>query len=105
MTVLEVLRVMGRGASAQFRFGNRKPGSTTPLLFELGDKHLKDCERMYVPLFLFYRLNIKRVKSLNIYGKKKIFYNLFAQSLIRIFVLTYTIYQWILSNIFLRKCM
>ncbi|XP_043684488.1 transmembrane protein 131 [Vespula pensylvanica] len=45
MTVLEVLRVMGRGASAQFRFGNRKPGSTTPLLFELGDKHLKDCER------------------------------------------------------------
>ncbi|XP_014609837.1 PREDICTED: transmembrane protein 131 isoform X1 [Polistes canadensis] len=45
MTILEVLRVMGRGASAQFRFGNRKPGSTTPLLFELGDKHLKDCER------------------------------------------------------------
>ncbi|XP_043261221.1 transmembrane protein 131 isoform X2 [Colletes gigas] len=45
MTILEVLRVMGQGATAQFRFGNRKPGSTTPLLFELADKHLKDCER------------------------------------------------------------
>lgn len=48
MTILEVLRMSGRGASAQFRFGHRKPGSTTPLLFELTDKHLKDCERMYV---------------------------------------------------------
>lgn len=45
MTILEVLRMNGRGASAQFRFGNRKPGSTTPLLFELVDKHFKDCER------------------------------------------------------------
>ncbi|XP_015437161.1 PREDICTED: transmembrane protein 131 [Dufourea novaeangliae] len=45
MTILEVLRIMGQGANAQFRFGNRKPGSTTPLLFELADKHLKDCER------------------------------------------------------------
>lgn len=48
MTILEVLRMSGRGASAQFRFGNRKPGSTTPLLFEISDKPLKDCERMYV---------------------------------------------------------
>lgn len=52
MTILEVVRMIGRGASAQFRFGNRKPGSTTPLLFELADKHLKDCERMYVSLLL-----------------------------------------------------
>ncbi|XP_026827483.1 transmembrane protein 131 isoform X2 [Ooceraea biroi] len=45
MTILEVLRMTGRGASAQFRFDNRKPGSTAPLLFELADKHLKNCER------------------------------------------------------------
>lgn len=45
MTILEVLRMSGRGASAQFKIGNRKPGSTTPLLFELVDKHFKDCER------------------------------------------------------------
>lgn len=56
MTILEVLRMTGRGASAQFRFGNRKPGSTMPLLFELEDKHLKDCERMYVSSLLFYNL-------------------------------------------------
>ncbi|XP_072746094.1 transmembrane protein 131 isoform X2 [Anoplolepis gracilipes] len=45
MTILEVLRMSGRGASAQFRFGNRKPGSTAPLLFEFVDKQFKDCER------------------------------------------------------------
>ncbi|XP_070516268.1 transmembrane protein 131 isoform X3 [Cardiocondyla obscurior] len=44
MTILEVLRMSGRGANAQFNFGYSKAGSTTPLLFELTDKHLK-CER------------------------------------------------------------
>ncbi|XP_066591952.1 transmembrane protein 131 isoform X2 [Prorops nasuta] len=44
MTVLEAVRLVGRGAHAQFRFGNRKPGSNSPLLFDLADKHLKDCE-------------------------------------------------------------
>lgn len=60
MTILEVLRVMGQGANAQFRFGNRKPGSTTPLLFELAEKHLKDCERMYVSLPSFYHSSIMK---------------------------------------------
>lgn len=46
----------GRGANAQFRFGSRKPGSTTPLLFELAEKHLKDCKRMYVSSFASYDL-------------------------------------------------
>ena len=59
MTILEVLRMSGRGASAQFRFGHRKPGSTTPLLFELTDKHLKDCERMYVSSFSPHNLGKK----------------------------------------------
>ncbi|XP_033217734.1 transmembrane protein 131 isoform X2 [Belonocnema kinseyi] len=45
ITILEVMRLVGRGAFAQFKFGNRKPGSATPLLFELAEKHLKDCER------------------------------------------------------------
>ena len=47
MTILEVVRLVGRGAHAQFKFGNRKPGSSTPLLFELAEKHLKDCERTF----------------------------------------------------------
>lgn len=44
MTILEVLRLVGRGAHAQFKFGNLNPGSKSPLLFELTEKHLKDCE-------------------------------------------------------------
>jgi len=44
MTILEVLRLVGRGAHAQFKFGNLHPGSKSPLLFELTEKHLKDCE-------------------------------------------------------------
>ncbi|XP_034937146.1 transmembrane protein 131 [Chelonus insularis] len=45
LTILQVVRLSGRGAHAQFKFGNRKSGSNTPLLFELAEKHLKDCER------------------------------------------------------------
>uniref|UniRef100_A0A0C9S2V7 TMEM131 protein n=1 Tax=Fopius arisanus TaxID=64838 RepID=A0A0C9S2V7_9HYME len=45
LTILEVVRLVGRGAHAQFKFGNRKPSSNTPLLFELAEKHLKDCEQ------------------------------------------------------------
>lgn len=73
MTILEVLRVMGQGANAQFRFGNRKPGSTTPLLFELAEKHLKDCERMYVSLPSFYRSSI--MKKWNHFTKNYYLFN------------------------------
>ena len=44
LTILEVVQVVGQAANAQFKFGNRRPGSGTPLLFELAEKHLKDCE-------------------------------------------------------------
>ncbi|XP_073994610.1 transmembrane protein 131 isoform X2 [Rhodnius prolixus] len=44
LTILEVVELIGSGAYVQFKFGNRKPGSSTPLLFELVDKHLKECE-------------------------------------------------------------
>nr|XP_012140645.1 PREDICTED: transmembrane protein 131 [Megachile rotundata] len=60
MTILEVLRVIGQGTNAQFRFGNRKPGSTTPLLFELADKHLKDCEREQLKRNPVPNLTVKR---------------------------------------------
>ncbi|XP_046626245.1 transmembrane protein 131 isoform X3 [Neodiprion virginianus] len=60
MTILEVLRLVGRGAHAQFKFGNRKPGSNTPLLFELADKHLKDCERERLRQSPIPNLTVKR---------------------------------------------
>lgn len=45
LTMLEIIRLTGQGASPNFKFGNRKPGSNMPLLFELTEKHLKDCEK------------------------------------------------------------
>ncbi|KAF5274287.1 hypothetical protein FQR65_LT04405 [Abscondita terminalis] len=44
LTVMEVIQLIGQGAIPNFKFGNRKPGSTQPLSFELTDKYLKDCE-------------------------------------------------------------
>lgn len=45
LTILEIIRLNGQGAFPHFKFGNRRPGSSQPLLFELTEKHLKDCER------------------------------------------------------------
>lgn len=42
-TVLETVWLTAKSVVPQFKFGNRKPGSKTPLLFELTDKHLRDC--------------------------------------------------------------
>lgn len=61
MTILEVLRITGRGANAQFTFDDRVPGSNEPLLFELTDKHLKNCERMYVSSLLPHGLKGRRL--------------------------------------------
>jgi hypothetical protein len=54
LTILEVVQVSGQAAHAQFKFGNRKPGSGTPLLFELAEKHLKDCESKLIFFFLLH---------------------------------------------------
>lgn len=48
-TVLEAIWLTAKAGVYQFKFGNRKPGSTTPLLFELSDKHLRDCDRKLTP--------------------------------------------------------
>lgn len=45
MTIVEAVQLTGRGGHALFKFGNRKPGSDAPLIFELTEKHFKDCER------------------------------------------------------------
>ena len=44
LTALDMLVVQGRGAYGQLQFGSQRPGSSSPLLFELTEKHLKDCE-------------------------------------------------------------
>ncbi|KAG5882529.1 hypothetical protein JTB14_038140 [Gonioctena quinquepunctata] len=45
LTILEVIRLNAQGAQPSFKFGNRKPGSTQLLTFDLTDKHLKECKR------------------------------------------------------------
>lgn len=44
LTILEVLRLNGKGTIPLFKFGNRKPGALQPLLFEVSEKHLKVCK-------------------------------------------------------------
>ncbi|KAJ1521626.1 hypothetical protein ONE63_003273 [Megalurothrips usitatus] len=44
LTVMEVLMVKGKATRPQFRFGNRQPGSTNPLTFDLPEKLLQECE-------------------------------------------------------------
>lgn len=60
LTILEVLRISGRATQAQFKFGNRKPGSDEPLMFELSKKHLRDCERERHRRFPAPNLTVKR---------------------------------------------
>ena len=43
VTGLELVSVSGQGQSAKFLLANRKPGSNQPLLFDIGEQHLKNC--------------------------------------------------------------
>lgn len=45
LTVVEAVWLSARAVVPQFKFGNRKPGTATPLQFEINDKHMKLCEK------------------------------------------------------------
>lgn len=45
LTVVESVWITAKAVVPQFKFGNRKSGSATPLIFEVSDKHLKACEK------------------------------------------------------------
>ncbi|XP_041357021.1 transmembrane protein 131-like isoform X2 [Gigantopelta aegis] len=44
LTILDTLVVQGQGCRGEMRFSNKKPGSNYPLLFDMNDKHLKNCD-------------------------------------------------------------
>ncbi|GAB6023951.1 hypothetical protein CHUAL_008681 [Chamberlinius hualienensis] len=60
LTVLEVVHLQGAGANCDIRFGSRAPGSSTPLLFELTEKHLKDCENSPFPQYALPNFAVRR---------------------------------------------
>ncbi|GAB1597873.1 transmembrane protein 131-like isoform X1 [Argonauta hians] len=45
LTIIDSLVVQGQGGQGEMRFSNRKAGSRTPLLFEMTEKHLKNCDK------------------------------------------------------------
>ena len=45
LTIIDTLVVRGQGGRGDITFGGQKPGSTTPLTFFLGVKHLKNCDK------------------------------------------------------------
>lgn len=45
LTVVEAVWLSARAVIPAFKFGNRKPGNTTPLQFEISEKHLKLCDK------------------------------------------------------------
>lgn len=45
LTVVESVWITARAVQPLFKFGNRKSGSQTPLIFEVTDNHLKACDK------------------------------------------------------------
>lgn len=44
LTIMDTVIVTGQGCNGEMKFSNRKPGSQSPLTFEMTEKHLKNCE-------------------------------------------------------------
>lgn len=51
LTVVDAVVVQGQGGRGELKFNARKAGSQAPLLFELTEKHLKNCDTSEYPLF------------------------------------------------------
>ncbi|XP_055544320.1 transmembrane protein 131 homolog [Wyeomyia smithii] len=49
LTLIDAVWIQAKAVVPQFKFGNRKPGSTTALQFEITDKHLKMCSKFQEP--------------------------------------------------------
>ncbi|XP_037941671.1 transmembrane protein 131 homolog, partial [Teleopsis dalmanni] len=81
LTLYEGVWISAKGVQSQFRFGNRKPGSTTPLLFEVNEKHLSSCYQQMQPTTttteVSFPVNIKRTFTARNTGEIPIFVETF----------------------------
>lgn len=78
LTMLEVVKIDARAVHPNFKFGNRRPGSTQPLSFELTEKHLKDCEREKHRKYPSPNLTVKRSFTARNTGDVTVFVNGFS---------------------------
>lgn len=44
---MDTVVLTGQGCQGEMKFSNRKPGSQSPLTFEITEKHLKSCDSEY----------------------------------------------------------
>jgi len=44
LTIIDAVVVQGQGGYGELKFSNRKPGSQKPLIFEMTEKQLKNCD-------------------------------------------------------------
>jgi len=47
LTIIDVVTMQGQGGYGELRFSSRKPGSQKPLVFEMSDKQLKQCDSKF----------------------------------------------------------
>jgi len=59
LTGLDVVDLVGTGATGEIKFGNRKAGSTIHA-FEMTEKHLKDCDKVRSSKYNLPNLTVKR---------------------------------------------
>ncbi|XP_059479964.1 transmembrane protein 131 isoform X2 [Neocloeon triangulifer] len=60
LTVVEIFRLSGQGAVAQFKFGNRKSGVSPPLQFDMPKKIEKECRKGVWSQNIIPMLSVKR---------------------------------------------
>ncbi|XP_058814919.1 transmembrane protein 131 homolog [Topomyia yanbarensis] len=63
LTLIDAVWIQAKAVVPQFKFGNRKPGATTALLFEITDKHLKMCTKSQEPEVDESGLSIQTMRS------------------------------------------
>jgi len=77
LTVVEIFRLSGQGAVAQFKFGNRRSGASPPLQFDMPKKIEKECKKGIWSHNIIPMLSVKRSFTARNTGELPVFVNNF----------------------------